>query len=79
MHGVSTGSGASLRYAAGETEIPGPFRAPVYIMVDNVESVVPSVADADIVLPLRKTTYDFHEIGVREPGGNIVIFASRLA
>jgi hypothetical protein len=36
-------------------------------------------ADADVVLPLRRTPYGMHEIGVREPGGNIVVFASRLA
>jgi len=76
---VMVQSDASLRADAGENYVPGPYKAEIYILVDDVEALVPEVADADVVLPLRRTPYGMHEIGVREPGGNIVIFASRLA
>ena len=76
---VMVQSDASLRADTGESYVPGPYKATIYIQVDDVEALVPEVADADVVLPLRRTTYGMHEIGVREPGGNIVIFASRLA
>ncbi|MFN2459511.1 MAG: VOC family protein [Candidatus Velthaea sp.] len=71
-------SDASVRDDAGESYVPGPYKASVYITVDNVEAMVPTVADADVVLPLRRTPYGMHEIGVREPGGNLIVFASRL-
>jgi catechol 2,3-dioxygenase-like lactoylglutathione lyase family enzyme len=71
-------SDASLRADAGENYVPGPYKASIYIDVDDVEELVPEVADVDVVLPLRRTPYGMHEIGVREPGGNIVVFASHL-
>lgn len=71
-------SHASLRADAGESYVPGPYKASVYIEVDDVEALVPEIADADVVLPLRRTPYGMHEVGVREPGGNVVVFASRL-
>ena len=76
---VMVQSDASLRADAGESYVPGPYKASMYIDVNDVEALVPEIADADIVLPLRRTFYGMHEIGVREPGGNIIIFASRLA
>jgi len=71
-------SDAGLREDAGESYVSGPYKAWVYVRVDDVEALVPEIADADVVLPLRRTPYGMHEIGVREPGGNIVVFASRL-
>jgi hypothetical protein len=75
---VMVQSDASLRADVGENYVPGPYKAMLYIRVADVEAFVPEVADADVVLPLRRTPYGMHEIGVREPGGNIVVFASRL-
>jgi len=50
----------------------------LYVTVSDVDLVVPAVADADVIVPLRKTAYGMHEITVREPGGHSVTFASRL-
>jgi Pyruvate/2-oxoacid:ferredoxin oxidoreductase gamma subunit len=50
----------------------------LYIRVSDVAAIVPSVADADVIVPLRKTFYGMHEITVREPGGHAVTFASEL-
>lgn len=50
----------------------------LFLTVSDVELVVPSIADTDVIVPLRKTFYGMHEIAVREPGGHCVTFASRL-
>ena len=50
----------------------------LFVAVSDVELVVPAIADADVIVPLRKTFYGMHEITVREPGGHAVTFASRL-
>jgi len=50
----------------------------LYVTVSDVELVVPAVADADVIVPLRKTFYGMHEITIREPGGHAVMLASRL-
>ncbi|MBV9440743.1 MAG: hypothetical protein JOZ24_12185, partial [Candidatus Eremiobacteraeota bacterium] len=50
----------------------------LFVKVSNVELVVPEIADADIIVPLRRTFYGMHEITVREPGGHAVTFASEL-
>ncbi len=58
--------------------ISGRGAATLFFTVSDVELVVPTVADADVIVPLRKTFYGMHEITVREPGGHAVTFASRL-
>ena len=63
--------------AVNET-ISGRGAVGLYVRVSNVELVVPAVADADVIVPLRKTFYGMHEITVREPGGHAVTFASEL-
>lgn len=72
-------SDASVRADAGEDYVAGPYKASLYIMITDVEAFIPEVVDADVVLALRKTSYGMHEVGVREPGGNIIVFASRLS
>jgi hypothetical protein len=49
------------------------------VTVSQVELIVPQIADAEVIVPLRKTFYGMHEITVREPGGHAITFASRLA
>jgi uncharacterized glyoxalase superfamily protein PhnB len=46
----------------------------LYIDVTDVAAVERAVQGAEIVVPRRKTFYGADEIGVREPGGNAVIF-----
>ena len=47
----------------------------LYIEVADVAAVERAVKGQEIVVPRRKTFYGADEIGVREPGGNAVIFA----
>jgi hypothetical protein len=46
-----------------------------FIEVSDVESVERALKGVDVVVPRRKTFYGMDEIGVREPGGHVVMFA----
>ena len=51
----------------------------LYIDVADVAAVERAVKGVEIVVPRRKTFYGADEIGVREPGGNAVIFGQHSA
>jgi uncharacterized glyoxalase superfamily protein PhnB len=48
----------------------------LYIEVSDFEDLLRRLGAAPVVVPVRTTFYGMKEIGVREPGGNIVLFAS---
>jgi hypothetical protein len=56
-------------------ELPARNTALLYIEVSDIVAVEAAVRGAEIAVPRRKTFYGMDEIGVREPGGNIVLFA----
>ena len=70
--------GADAARAVNEA-LSGRGAVTLFVTVSSVELVVPQLADADVIVPLRKTFYGMHELTVREPGGHAVTFASRLA
>jgi uncharacterized glyoxalase superfamily protein PhnB len=47
----------------------------LFIEVADVDAVAKAVQGMPVVVPRRKTFYGMDEIGVREPGGNIITFA----
>lgn len=47
----------------------------LFIQVGGLDDVIAALGDAEVVLPRRQTFYGADEIGVREPGGNLVTFA----
>lgn len=47
-----------------------------YIEVDDISDVENRLAGWPILLPRRTTFYGMTEIGVREPGGNFIMFAA---
>ena len=49
--------------------------AALFIEVGDVENVARALDGIEIVVPRRKTFYGMDEIGVREPGGHVVMFA----
>ena len=53
--------------------------AALFIEVSDVASVASALEGIEIVMPRRKTFYGMDEIGVREPGGHIVMFAQPVA
>jgi uncharacterized glyoxalase superfamily protein PhnB len=52
--------------------------ANLYIEVADVAAVERAVKGVEVVVPRRKTFYGADEIGVREPGGNAVIFSQHV-
>lgn len=51
----------------------------LFLVVDDFEDLKRRLAGYPIVLPERTTFYGMREVGVREPGGHFVIFASPVA
>lgn len=52
-----------------------PNRAFLYLEVENVAAVAKAVAGCEVVVPRRTTFYGADEIGVRAPGGHVVLFS----
>jgi uncharacterized glyoxalase superfamily protein PhnB len=48
----------------------------LYIEVSDFDDLLKPLGSAPVVVPVRTTFYGMKEIGVREPGGNIVLFAA---
>ena len=55
--------------------LPRGTSSALYVDVDDFEGTRRKLEGCDIVVPVRKTFYGATEIGVREPGGHIVMFA----
>lgn len=51
----------------------------LFVEVSDLDAAAAAVRGAPEVLARRTTFYGMHEIGVREPGGHIVILAQRAA
>ncbi len=47
----------------------------LYVDVNGLDTILPKLEGVPVVVPVRKTFYGAREIGVREPGGNVVTFA----
>jgi glyoxalase/bleomycin resistance protein/dioxygenase superfamily protein len=47
----------------------------LFIEVSDVGAIERALEGWEIILPRRRTFYGMDEVGVREPGGNAVIFA----
>ncbi len=53
----------------------GEYRTVLFIEVADLDAVERAMAGVEIVNPRRTTFYGMHELAVREPGGNVVVFA----
>lgn len=49
-----------------------------FIEVSDVSSIQQALDGLEIVVPRRQTFYGMDEIGVREPGGHVVMFAQPI-
>jgi uncharacterized glyoxalase superfamily protein PhnB len=49
----------------------------IYVNVADLDAIEAALAGIDLTIPRRTTFYGATEIGVREPGGNVVVFAKR--
>jgi uncharacterized glyoxalase superfamily protein PhnB len=77
-----TSGGVEIMYqsrASVAADLPslaeGAHRTVLFIEVDDLDAVERAMEGVEIVSPRRTTFYGMHEIAVREPGGNVVVFA----
>ena len=57
---------------------PGTDSVSLFIEVSDVDACARATADLAQVVPRRQTFYGMDEVGVREPGGHVVMFAQRI-
>ena len=50
----------------------------LFIEVDDLEAVIRATDGAPVVVPRRTTFYGMDEIGVKDPGGHVIIFAKQV-
>lgn len=50
----------------------------LFIEVDDLESVILATDGAPVVVPRRTTFYGMNEIGVKDPGGHLIMFAQKV-
>ena len=74
--------GVEVMYQSRESvrnDIPAladtPAGSSLYIEVSDIDAVERAVKGIELVVPRRQTFSGADEIGVREPGGNLVMFA----
>ena len=63
-----------------ENDVPSLADTPMggnllYVEVADLDAVIGALEGAEVTFPRRTTFYGADEIGVREPGGNVVTFA----
>jgi hypothetical protein len=54
-------------------------KAVLFIEMPDFDKVLRALGDWPIAIPQRDTFYGMREIGVYEPGGHLVMFASRIS
>jgi uncharacterized glyoxalase superfamily protein PhnB len=59
---------------AAAREIDG-GRTFLYVEVENLQSIIDAMKNANVVVPLRTTFYGAKEIGVKDPAGHVIVFA----
>jgi uncharacterized glyoxalase superfamily protein PhnB len=67
-------------FASQEKDVPGwaeQFKGPtfLYIEVDSLDAVITAMKGVTVELPERTTFYGAREIGFKDPGGHILVFA----
>ncbi|HUF26223.1 MAG TPA: VOC family protein [Gemmatimonadaceae bacterium] len=85
---ILVGNGVEIMYqsrASVQSDVPaiaamrGGEATALFVEVADIGVVERAMADLDKIVPRRTTFYGMEEIGVREPGGHVVIFAQPAA
>jgi catechol 2,3-dioxygenase-like lactoylglutathione lyase family enzyme len=67
---VAEDNAASLPPAGASADMTG-----LFFEVEDLDVVAAAVEGLELVVPRRRTFYGMDELGVREPGGRVVMFA----
>lgn len=70
--------------ASVEADVAAVAKSPMggtmlFLEVSDLDAVIVALGTAPVLVPRRKTFYGMDEIGVREPGGNSIVFAQPVA
>jgi hypothetical protein len=65
--------------APGVLDPRGGDSVALYLEVPNLDEVERALTGVPLIVPRRTTFYGMDEIGVREPGGRAITFATRRA
>jgi uncharacterized glyoxalase superfamily protein PhnB len=49
----------------------------LFVEIDDFADIRRRVQDAEVVVPERVTFYGMREIGIKEPGGHLLVFAAK--
>ena len=71
---VAEDNAASLPAPGTATDTTG-----LFFEVEDIDAIAAAVAGMELVVPRRRTFYGMDELGVREPGGRVVMFAQPVA
>ena len=63
---------------AAMAEVAGKGKTFLYVEVENLDEVIRAMKGAEIAVPLRTTFYGMKELGVKDPAGNVVLFAQKV-
>lgn len=85
---ILTGDGIELMYQSLESVVADDATmgskvqsggTSLFVEVPDLDRAVKAVSGAPVVVADRTTFYGMREIGVLDPGGNVVLFAQRMA
>ena len=55
------------------------YRTALFVEVESLDATMAALEGVDHAVAERETFYGFRELGVRDPAGNLVIFAEEMA
>jgi hypothetical protein len=70
---------ASIEQDTGKFTRPTAPSVALFLEVADLDAIIAQIDGLEIALPRRKTFYGMDEIGVREAGGHLVMFAQPIA
>jgi uncharacterized glyoxalase superfamily protein PhnB len=78
MYQTRASVAADVPAFAGEGKGSKTHATTLFIEVSDIDAVERAMKGLTVVLPRRTTFYGMDEVGVREPGGHIVMFAQKV-
>ncbi len=55
-----------------------PSTSALFVEVEDLDAIAERIEGVEIVVPRRQTFYGMDELGVREPGGHLLVLAEKI-
>ena len=72
-------------HSSAQNDVPGladfcrQAKTALFVEVEDFNDILKRVEGLPVALPVRKTFYGMTEVGLFEPGGNLVVFGARIS